>query len=316
MKRNIVFRFSLRLSILTVFIIACTNNPFFDDKVSADHELNVSGTIKLNDGSTPDNIYVWLEGFDVSTRTDKKGHFKLTLPSPQLQAGGGLTGVYKIYYYIGNYKYASSSVLVRNGRFEYGSKDLDKKGKIVKTITLRKILDIQTIINSKNYSLPDTILNPNFPDTVNNSEDSLLIVLNDLELRITIILTNLTGGVKVQSYMAEENTAACAIFRKKDDPEYKSHFIFGKFYTGLSSQEINTVTKWQLDIDWYELTLEPGEYVVRPFLNVLQDGLPENLLNSFGERANIANVEYLYVPYKIETDDINILAGQGIEDEF
>ena len=309
MKRNILFRLSLSFSIFTIFIIACTNNPFFDDKVSSDNKLNVSGTVKLNDGSAPDNVYIWLEGFDISTRTDKRGNFELTLPSPQLQAGAGLTGGYKIYYYIANYEYATSSVLIRNGRFEYGSKDLDKTGNISKTITLRKILDVQTIINSTDFMLPDTILNQDFPDTVYNNEDSLLYIMNDPSLNITIQLTNLMGGVKVQSYKLDENKAACVIFRKADDPESKSHYIFNELSTVLSSQEINSVTKWQINLDWYEITLEPGTYIFRPFLIILQDGLPQELLNSFGKKAYRATPEYLNVPYKLETDSIKIVAG-------
>jgi len=65
----------------------------------------------------------------VSVRTDKRGNFILTLPSPQLQPGGGLTGSYKIYYYVANYEYAVSTVLIRNGRFEYNSEDINKEGK-------------------------------------------------------------------------------------------------------------------------------------------------------------------------------------------
>jgi len=207
-----------------------------------------------------------------------------------------------------NYEYSVSSVLVRNGLFEYDSKDIDKKGNISKTITLQKILDIRTIIDSTDFTFPGSITNSNYPDNTIPYRNLFTLDKENTNLNISVMLKNLKSKVKVQSYKIDKNNAACAIFRRKDDPISKSHFVFGKLYTGLSSQEIVSPTIWQIDIEWHELLmLQPGEYIVKPFLNVLQDSLPRELLNSIGEDVTRASIDYLNVPFKMETDTINIL---------
>jgi len=299
------------LAAITVFltVMACTDNPFFEDKVSANNRSTVSGKVQLNDGTSPEDVYIWLAGMDVSARTDGNGNFTLVLPAPGLQPGGGITGVFKLYYYVGNYRFTTSSVLIRNGFFEYGSEDINAKGYISKTITLRKILDIQTSIDSTTFLLPDTLchkIQVYVGDTL-VWVDSCQIIPKDYDLKATITVTNLLPSVNIQSYKIDDHTAACLIFSKKGEPRYKSRFIFSRPYTGLTLEAIDHPVKWSVDIPWYYLPSESGLFYIRPFILVRQEGLPKGLTDSFGKHANIASGEYLYVPYKMHMDSVNFV---------
>ena len=146
MERNRTW-YGIFLFIGIFALTSCTSNPVFKDDEMGSEKSSIKGKIQLSDGASPDGIYVWFEGLDVGTYTDDTGEFKLVIPHPEEQPQGGLTGSYNVYYYIGNYKFTSSKVILRKGYFVNGQADLNDKGEIGGTITLSKLLNIKTTID-------------------------------------------------------------------------------------------------------------------------------------------------------------------------
>jgi len=53
----------IAVSLLWLAVLnGCTSNPFRDDD-SSSGATTIQGTVQLNDGSSPEGAYVWLEGF-------------------------------------------------------------------------------------------------------------------------------------------------------------------------------------------------------------------------------------------------------------
>ena len=304
------FKTSVYIPLLAILTLAfsCTSNPFFDNKVDSNVKRSVKGTVRLNDGEVPENIYVWLEGFNLSARTDRTGKFKITLPLPQMQPGGGLTGIYKLYYYMGNYVYQTSSLLVRNGRFAYDAEDIDSQGKIIKTITLQKLLDIKTIIE------PDTIvLMKDTTETIGllskTGADTVWADTLSPQVTVRISLTPKRRNVRIKYYKLDENESACAGFSDIDSSAANVRFLFSSSQRFLSEQTVPSVIELAMKKRWSYSMLKPGRYEIVPFLLTVQDGIPDALYKSFGESALTADVQYLHIPFKESRGLFHIIQG-------
>ena len=132
---------------LILFLVYCTTNPFSKDEDTKSNTQIVSGKILLSDGSHPDSIYVWLEEFDIGTFSNDKGEFKLSLPPQQEQPGGGVTGVFNLYFFVVNYELEFVEVSVNNGLFIYDNGAIDKHGSLKDVITLQKLLNVKTEVS-------------------------------------------------------------------------------------------------------------------------------------------------------------------------
>ncbi|MCI0698440.1 hypothetical protein L0337_41385 [candidate division KSB1 bacterium] len=104
----------------------CTSNPFGGDEITGGNR-QISGNLILKDKSSPESVYVWLEGFGLNAWTNNRGEFKINLPPPASQGpAGGVDGVFALYFYLANYSLQSTTVIVdlnipfrrTNGRLE------------------------------------------------------------------------------------------------------------------------------------------------------------------------------------------------------
>lgn len=260
--------------IASLGIWSCTSNPFFDDKVEITQHLSVEGTVLLSDNIIPDQIYVWMEGIGLSTATDQQGRFKIELPSPKLQPGGGLNGIYNIYYFLGNYQLASSSTLLLNGQFELGNGAINSEGKIGKTIVLQKLLDIHTEVSPANIE--------------SNYKDSLVI---------KILLNNRVDSVRVLTYkhMFFGNTS-CVIIKPTGQPDSTAILLRGT-PTILAEEVIKNYTEWMMIYKFSPFFFEAGQYDFIPYLEIVQN-LPDQLLKSLNNEGYDFNVSYLKIPFK------------------
>ena len=289
-----------------VLSLSCTSNPFFDDKVESSGNRTVRGTIQLNDGTVPENIFVWLEGFNLSARTDRMGKFKITLPLPQTQPGGGLTGLYKLFYYVGNYEYQTSALVVRNGRFVFDAEDMDAQGNISKTIVLRKFLDIKTVIEPdtlvlmKRQSAARKGLSKTAADTVWENGSAP-------EVTVRIRLTPRLRNVQIQYYRLNDNVSACAGFSDTKVSEPNVRFLFSTSRRVLTSQAVPAAVELVMTKRWSFSLLNPGNYKILPFLLTVQNGVPEALYAAFGEDALSAAPDYLNIPFKLTADTLHIM---------
>lgn len=280
----------LFLTLVSLVSFMCTSNPLFEDRNSSSKQT-VKGKIRLSDGASPDSVFVWLEGLNLSTHTDDEGNFTLQLPTPQTQPGGGLTGDFRIFYYIGNYEIITSSVVIRNGSFEYGAGDIDTDGNINGTTILQKLADIHTVIQP--FEIPE----------YDSSRVGITIfvtvtvvpTMNSVEVKMPIG----PGGLLTAMIFKEINgSISDAVFYGNAQLSEPIHVtVTRNWQTGIKARNINSTPYY---------TLEPGEYEVIPYIRIIQENLPEGLLECIGENADTFDQDYLKIPVRLNLGRLTV----------
>src|SRR5262245_34856858 len=118
---------------------ACTSNPFGNEEIKRPDYKIIGGRLALEDNTTPDDIYVWLGGTAISTRTDRNGDFQLSLPPSGNNGAIASGGVFDLYFYVANYRLSSAKIVVQNDGFLFGEADLDAGGRLLGTRHLEKL---------------------------------------------------------------------------------------------------------------------------------------------------------------------------------
>ena len=269
--------------ILILFISGCTENPFFDDNIEIQENRIIRGQVDLGLGTMPLGVYIWLEGLILSDWSDRDGNFIIELPPAETQPGDGLNGIYKLYVYTANYAYRQFDLLLLNGEFEYNTSIIDVDGNFKETIVLTKILDIRTNV------IPDIIQITN-KDTIN----------------FNVQLESLIDSVEVLTHFNQWNTPSSLVFLKLDLPFEKAVLIQGNPAT-FKEVIIKDIVIWPTTFLFSSGFFDKGIYQVMPYIQIVQEGLPEELLLSIDE--NIFEIDYHYLnwPIKQETGLLNVV---------
>lgn len=283
-------KFFLIATVISFVYISCTDNPFFTDQEFWSDKLVIRGNVELNNSSDNSGVYVWLEGLNSSTYTKSDGQFELKLPSPASLPGGATAwnGVYKLYYYMANYKYEFSSVLIRNGKIEYGNKDVDNIGNIEETIQLTELLRIKT--------------------TISPSSTSENYVRGQ---RIEILFNAYGKTVNFNTYQPMNSYSGCIIFKNIDSPYTHSIFVLANM-NEFKTIKLSDSVVWNMSLgggeewDIEPIPAESGDYEIVPFVLIEQEGLPEELLLSLSEYYKVFTSEYLKIPFKWEADTFTV----------
>ena len=166
---------ALLFYIVFLFLGACEDNPFFgDDKIA---EREITGRVSLQFSENHSEIYVWLEGTELITQTDENGDFTMPLPTPSEQGTGSIvTGTYKLYFYLANYRLEYVTIELLNGEVVEDLSTISKEGELKRIVSLKNILTLDTKISPQSYILSedDSItvnvkLNPNKPEVFINT---------------------------------------------------------------------------------------------------------------------------------------------------
>jgi hypothetical protein len=286
-------KYILIIVFLILVYLGCTDNPFFEDTDFLSDKLIIKGTVELDQSDDAGGVYVWLEGLNVSTHTNFNGQFELHLDSPSTLPGGATAwnGEYKLYYYLANYHYVTSSILIRNGKVEFGKRDVDNSGNISKIIVLNEILGIKTTISPCS--------------TKTNS-----IFKQKVDLAFTIH----GEPVKIETYVPMDASSGCVIFRRLDAVETLSKFVLAS-HNNLNRVFISDSDVWNMQLgDTNEMgiknmdpiPIESGLYEVVPFLIIDQEEVPEELLESISPYYDSFSAEYLKLPFKWDVDTFEV----------
>jgi hypothetical protein len=262
----------LSIFIFLIFINnSCTDNPFFDDNTAKDTRV-ISGKVLTESGDAPENIYVWLEQLNISTRTNSQGNFKLELP--RTDDLSGYNNDLKLYYYVGNYAIQHSNLLVVDGVFEFGKYDINSDGFIKETVYLKKLIDITTTIR---------------PGTISADYNRTVTV------EVNII--NLDTNLLVRNRMTRESVLSGFILREINSPRTSAkRYDFSS--VNYRAYYISEAVTWTGIIGWEPNYLPSGTYEVSPYIFLIQEDIPEELLESFGTDANLFTDAYLKIPFK------------------
>ena len=267
--------------IISIGFIGCTGNTLFDDEISSLDGYSFHGRIKVLGSRNGGQVYTWLEEFDVGTWTDSSGYFELKLPPAGTQSGGGLTGEFRVYYYIANFGLQTSRIYVEKGKLQYGKLSLDEKGAIRGEISLAQILEITTHTDSiiySEYSGHITI------------DVSLQNLIDTVEVEYLSIYDDTFDGLFLRADTVDMDQAITISYS-----EIKKSFII----TNLSEL---AMTLW---VSKY--LFQPGDYYMIPYLYVKQKDLPLSLLRSITEQYNTFGNEYLKLPFRRNDGILKVL---------
>ena len=275
--------------VMIILVNACTENPFFDDRIEIKDKRHLQGKVIVGELAGSGSVFVWLDGFKLSAWSDSLGNYELQLPQAKTQPGGGLTGSFNLYCYIANYQVGIVSLPILDGQFEYGKGPLDAKGNLMQAVVLRKILDIQTTIN------PDTM--------TTESKDPI---------HFKVRLENLAEPVEVGTYHNSFGNPSCLVIRHEDDPIENALLLQG--LPGIYKLIlIDTVTVWDMFYQFSPYFFRPGTYEVTPYLQIQQKDLPVDLLKSIDENILEFNYQYLKWPLRHQAGRLTVVGLEGNE---
>jgi len=268
--------------------LKCTENPFYKNPGEVRTQRTVSGQVVLNDQSMPDSVFIWLDEFDIGTYTEANGNFSLRLPAPETQAGGGIDGIFNLYFYLVNFKIDSATLAVKNGEFIYGSADMNDAGKLKNTVVLQKLLNIELIIS---------------PDTITTCYTEFI--------RVNLRLRALSSAVRIYTLMNSQGNMS-GILLKRTDIDEQFYRIFKLPGTQLDHEIISTTLRESSVNYVYEYcSLPNGDYLIVPFLWEEQPGIPEGLLRHLGVPLYQFSIDYLKFPMKRSGGKFRINASPG-----
>lgn len=281
----------VKVLVAGVFLVGlsgCVENPFGEDKISPGSG-QVSGSVQLHDGSSPEGIYVWLESFDMGTYTDENGRFQVTLPPPASQGTpGGVSGPFDLYFYLANYRLASSRVVVRNGTFAYGQGDVSKDGELIEPKILMRFLKISTQVT---------------PPVIDTDSDSTVHV----KIYVKITLQATIDTVTVVFPRLLEDLVGSVFSRKLDSDEV---FILTTNSVGYVTNSAELIGRSPYNRTMvFELrpgAFSQGDYEVIPYLLVKHEIIPQRLLESLGSNVEELSPDYLKIPFRRECGRLRV----------
>ncbi len=264
---------------LCIAFFACTTNPFFEDKIKSYDKQNIKGNVVLQGEKNNAGIVVYLEEFEIFTKTDRNGDFKITIPQAYTQSGTGITGLFKIYYYVANYKLQQSTVFINRGEFVFGEAALTDEGVIRDRLILQKLLDIRTDVN---------------PLKIKNNFTGMV--------KVEVFIRNRVDSVIVFTHLSKTKELSSIYLTSNDTV----HLI--NKASNLVSVVIDTPRVWNMYVDWriHGKPILPDNYKVIPFISVYQYEIPEKLLDYFNAGTIRFTKDFLSIPYRRKSGKLEV----------
>ena len=269
----------LAAGVFLASLSGCVENPFGEDKISPGSR-QVGGTVRLHDGSSPEGVYVWLESFNIGTYTDENGRFQVTLPPPGSEGTpGGVSGVFDLYFYLANYRFTSSRVIVGNGTFAYAKGDINKDGELIGAKILTRFLSISTQVT---------------PSVIGEDSDSTAYV----KIYVKITLQASIDTVTVVFPRLAEDLVGSVFLRKLDSEEVYILTTNSVGYVTNSAELIGrSPYNRTMVFDLRPGAFSQGDYEVIPYLLVKHEIIPQKLLESLGSNIEELGPDYLKIPF-------------------
>lgn len=266
----------------TITFQACTSNPVGDDGIGGGRR-SITGAVQLDSQNQPDRVYVWLDAFDVGVYTDSKGEFTLTIPA---SGADNVAGVFKLYFFVANYKLDFEEVSVRNGEFLYDQASLDSKGRLRVPKRLEQFLFITSDVEPPSIRFGST----------DNIEVSLELMTNrTVADSATVVFPKTTAGVLGPIFFQNAETKEVFIFETLPVDTQEKVLVGGSPVTRSAILTFNA------------LNLPAASYVVIPFLLVRHQEIPGELLHSIGSNLQDLTPNYLRMPFARQGGHITVM---------
>ncbi len=265
---------------IAVFSSGCTKSPLSEDKTALGTR-QIRGAVTLDDGASPEGVYVWLQGFEVSAYTDAGGKFQLTLPAPSGQSI--LSGVFTAYFYLANYDLDSAKVFTRDGVFVYEKGDINKNGELNAPKRLQRLLRINTTVKRLN--------------AVVTNEDSTVVEVSLQADANPIVVTFPNACPERECPVHRIGAVLLRNIATKD-------VYIIQMSPGATSRHLVTVGRVPVTRTMYfslnRVAIPPAVYEVIPYLLIERGDLPPGLLVSLGPNVLALGPDYLKIPFRRE----------------
>ncbi len=286
MRKRQLHLFNLVL-LTSFFFSGCTENGLDNQSILLPKN-QITGTVKLNARKNAEGIYVWLEGLNIGQKTDENGEFKIEIPPFRLQEDrAGLTGVFNLYYYSANFNLESTKLFFRNGSLASRQDLISENGELLKPQVLLQNLRIKTLVAPESVSSAEVVQGE-------LRRESIVVILK-------VTLQALLGSLTIKFPTVVGNLISPVIFRNVNTDEV---IILESRIAGLSVDDFLTLREGPVSrfliIELLSHQLPKGEYEVIPYLLINQP-LPEGLLESLGENVEELGPNYLKMPILRET---------------
>ncbi|MCB2205589.1 hypothetical protein KQI65_12670 [bacterium] len=265
------------LVLLPMFLVACTDNPFESEAEIAPTQRTIKGKVQLSDGNDNSGVYLWLSGFNLSTYSDADGAFSFTLPPAAVQGGnGGLSGIFTLYAFLGNYSLRSVSLAVRDGLFVFDNDVVDRDGALRQNLYLQQQFSITT-------TLSRTVIEADSPRVL-----TVVVELQAPGAPTEVYFPRMLDGVEGPMFLHNIDT---------DGVE-----LFSTTVTGIELRDfvqigqIPHTRSFILNIPQYKL--KAGRYELIPYILPHGVTIPLPLLRSLGNEVSGLNAEYVRYPFR------------------
>lgn len=261
-----------------LIVVGCTESPFKDD--ISPPPTKITGRVDLHriDGDNS-NVYVWLDGLNVSTHTDSAGHFELQFPR-EVNSGNAVTGAFKLYCFVANYSIATAEIIVNDGLFQYSQGDLDRLGHVNHVMSMFKILHITTIVQ------------PRWVASDSDDPIDVQVTLQAVTDSVTVIFPKSVGGLLGGLFFRSVETGQIFIDIPDEGADTREHVRIGQ-------QPLSRRGVFQLNgSNFRDLTLPIGNYEIIPFFFIEHEDMPQKLFDSIGEKVDEPDPEFLKIPFK------------------
>ena len=276
---KIYFKRLIKVSIILLIFYNCTHNPFDSNDTITRKTNIVTGNVSNTHLNPPDDVFVWLEGFNIGTWTDALGDFRIKIPPREIQPGGGLSGSLKLFFYVSNYRLDFAEVVLHDGELEFSSGDFDDRGKMRRNKHLIKTLNIQTEIS------PNTI-QENYSGFI--SVELILQAINDKDT------------VYVKYPNKAEGPLTVFFFKKIKSVQDTLKIFENNLFENNTSYVVDSVSVvpkvWSTGFQFTPGFLNKGEYEIIPFFIISGQPVPVYLLKNIGEETDKPGIDFIKVP--------------------
>lgn len=263
---------------------SCERSPFGANEIKESNRT-IHGEIKLFDNTSPEGVYVWLEGIDVGTTANADGSFQLLLPAdlnPNDLARSNSS--LRLFFYMANYELLYKQVVINNGEFVYNRADVTKNGQLTPPLALKRFLRIKTEID---------------PPSVRENYAGILKATATFESpgdSTTLLFPKAIGGMLGAILLRNTDTRQVFIYEAVPGQESIETMLVGQAPQSRS-----------MTFGIAQQTLPVGTYEVIPYLLVAHENLPAGLLNSLGRNVTALTPNYLKIPFRRENAILEIV---------
>lgn len=273
---------------------SCTSSSIGDGGISGGRRT-VSGNVVLTNGSgtfSAEGAFVWLSGMDISTRSDAQGHFELSLPPPAAQPGQGLSGAFKLYFYVDNFGLGITDALIDEGEFIFDTDEIGSNGALRRPMELVQTFTVTASMTPASFEIDE------IPVLI-SARFSLRAVGKPIDVFFPRQVDDITGPV---------------IVRNKETGTVK---IISSTITGPGG--LNDILTISSNTDFERIVAIPtaplqdftiGTYEFIPFLYSAAT-VPPELLANLGDSARQLGVGYLDLPLVRNAGELKVTPDTG-----